>query len=230
MSTPEYDELEPEFGEVMGLLRGGLPELPSERPSEAVWDAVAAELSQAEADSYPQGRGQREFRDSTGAPVVGQDEGPGGQAVVRTITSARSWGRPMAILTSVAAALLVGIPLFLASREGDDPLARAELAALDGFDGSGQAEFDGQSLNVRFDGSEAPDGAYYELWLLDVEGQEVEGLQSLGRVEVAADGSFTIPEDVDLTEFDVVDVSIEPDDGNPDHSGASILRGGLTGL
>ncbi len=47
---------------------------------------------------------------------------------------------------------------------------------------------------------------------------------------MAADGTFEVPDDVDLDRFDVVDVSVEPDDGDPTHSGASILRGDLTDL
>ena len=219
MSTPEYDELEADFGEVMGLLRGGLPELPTERPSEAVWDAIAAEFGPAVSASTPRGDGE-----STGD---GSANG-GAPTNVRSITSARSWVRPLALVTGAAAALLVGVPLFLALTGGGGPSQRADLAALAGYDGTGEAELDGRSLSVRVDGSDAPEGSFYELWLLDLEGDDLQDLRSLGRVEVAADGSFAIPDDVDLGEFDVVDVSLEPDDGNPDHSGVSVLRGGLT--
>lgn len=230
MSTPDYEELEPEFGEVMALLRDGLPDVSTERPSEGVWDAIAAELG----PTVSAGEGQDATRPAgvgDAPPDLSTDGAPASDgASVRSITSARSWGRPLAMITGAAAALLVGIPLFLASRDGDDPSQRAELAALGGFDGSGQAEVEDGSLNVRFDGSAAPDGAFYELWLLDLEGEQVEGLQSLGRIEVAADGSYAIPDGIDLGEFDVVDVSLEPDDGDPTHSGASVLRGGLTDL
>lgn len=220
MSTPEYDELEEEFGEVMSLLRGGVPELPSEKPSGAVWDAIAAELGSEVAPPQPVGAGRESLRSVPGTATSGVAE-------VRSITSARSWSRPLAMVAGAAAVLLVGVPLYL-STVGDDPTQQAELVALEGFDGSGEAEVAGRDLSLRFDGSDAPDGSFYELWLLDLEGEEVGDLVSLGQVEVAADGSFTVPDGVDLDEFDVVDVSLEPDDGDPTHSGVSILRGGLT--
>lgn len=223
MSTPEYDELEPEFGEVMAILRDGLPEVPSEQPDTAVWDAIAAELGQTVAGSPESGGGL-----ASAQAVAGPDEGAG--AEIRSITSARSWARPLAMVAGAAAALLVGVPLFLAVTGGADPSQRAQLAALEGFDGSGEAEVAGDELSVRFDGADAPEGSFYELWLLDLEGDELEDLVSLGQVEVSADGSFAIPEGIDLDEFDVVDVSVEPDDGNPAHSGVSVLRGGLTDL
>jgi len=223
VSTPEYNELEPEFGEVMAILRGGLPEIPTEQPTEAVWEAIAAELGPTVAGSPPLAG------DRPSSPSVAASD-DGGLAEVRSITSARSWGRPLAMVAGAAAALLVGVPLFLAFTGSTDPSQRAELAALEGFDGSGEAEVAGSELSVRFDGDAAPDGSFYELWLLDLEGDELEDLVSLGQVEVAADGSFVIPEGIDLGEFDVVDVSVEPDDGNPDHSGVSVLRGGLTDL
>lgn len=218
MSTPEYDELEAEFGEVMSILRDGVPEVPTEKPSDAVWDAITAELGPAVAPPQP-APSEREHLESV--PGTGAANGV---AEVRSITSARSWSRPLAMVAGAAAVLLVGVPLYL-STVGDDPTQRAELAALEGFDGSGEAEVAGRDLNVRFDGSDAPDGSFYELWLLDLEGED---LVSLGEVEVAADGSFVVPEGIDLDEFDVVDVSLEPDDGDPTHSGVSILRGGLT--
>jgi hypothetical protein len=40
--------------------------------------------------------------------------------------------------------------------------------------------------------------------------------------------SVTLPADLDLGRFDVVDVSREPLDGNPGHSSDSVLRGTLT--
>ena len=38
-------------------------------------------------------------------------------------------------------------------------------------------------------------------------------------------GRFELPDGVDLAKYPVVDVSEEPLDGNPAHSGVSVLRG-----
>ncbi len=145
MSTPEYDELEADFGEVIDLLRGGLPEIPDERPSEAVWEVIATELGAGVGEPVAAGR--------TAGPPKGRASEPGAGATVRDITSARSWGRRTALLTAAAAALLlVALPLAVALRGGDAPDRRAELAALADFDGTGQAELAGRDQSVRFDG------------------------------------------------------------------------------
>ncbi|MEM9566317.1 MAG: anti-sigma factor, partial [Actinomycetota bacterium] len=123
----------------------------------------------------------------------------------------------------------VAVPVGLAIGGSGDPDRRADLLALSEFGGTGEAELDGRDLNVRFDGEAAPEGSFYELWLLDFDdAEELVGLESLGQIEVSADGSYQIPDGIDLDEFDVVDVSVELDDGNPEHSGVSILRGDLT--
>ena len=39
--------------------------------------------------------------------------------------------------------------------------------------------------------------------------------------------TFELPADLDLGEFPIVDVSVEPLDGDPTHSGVSVARGEL---
>lgn len=41
------------------------------------------------------------------------------------------------------------------------------------------------------------------------------------------DGRYAVPSGVDAGRFPVVDVSLEPPDGDPTHSGTSVLRGTL---
>ena len=68
-------------------------------------------------------------------------------------------------------------------------------------------------------------GAFYNLWLLD----GTERLLSLGAFRVPSSGSaeVTVPLPVDLADFRHVDVSVEKDDGDPGHSGVSVLRGSI---
>lgn len=131
------------------------------------------------------------------------------------------------VVVGIAAALLlVALPLGLAWRSSTGgPDRTVELAALDAFVGAGSAELDGRELRVETVGLEPEAGAFYELWLLDFEDGELSDLVSLGFIE--ADGTYVIDDAVDLDEFNVVDISIEPDDGNPEHSGNSVLRGEL---
>ena len=50
-------------------------------------------------------------------------------------------------------------------------------------------------------------------------------VQSLGALE--GDERFVVPDGLAIDEFPLVDVSIEPIDGNPAHSSKSVLRGEL---
>ena len=43
-----------------------------------------------------------------------------------------------------------------------------------------------------------------------------------------ARGEFTIPAGLDLGQYPVVDISAEPLDGDPTHSGTSLLRGTIS--
>jgi len=54
---------------------------------------------------------------------------------------------------------------------------------------------------------------------------DVTRLVSLGPVR--ADGTYDLPPGLDPAQFPVVDVSVEPLDGDPTHSGDSVLRGEL---
>ena len=58
------------------------------------------------------------------------------------------------------------------------------------------------------------------MWLID---SQVEGMISLGPFR--GNGDYPIPSSVDPAKFPIVDISIEPSDGVPTHSGVSILRG-----
>jgi len=83
------------------------------------------------------------------------------------------------------------------------------------------AEPDRRSLLVDTSGLPAPDG-FYEVWLLDLERG---GLVPLGALDESGRGWLTVPEGVRIADYPTVDVSVEPDDGDPGHSGASVLRG-----
>lgn len=78
-------------------------------------------------------------------------------------------------------------------------------------------------FEIELDVPELPDAdGFYEVWIIDT---DVEGMFSLGVVR--DDGRFVLPTDVDPFDFPVVDVSLEPLDGNPLHSGRSVWRGVL---
>lgn len=106
-------------------------------------------------------------------------------------------------------------------------VAEGRLDALPGWSASGDAVVeegpDGRrTLVVQV--SDADADGFREVWLLD---ESATRLVSLGVLD-GDEGRFTIPDGLDLAEFPVVDVSAEAYDGDPAHSGDSIVRGQLT--
>lgn len=78
-------------------------------------------------------------------------------------------------------------------------------------------------VEVALDVAEPVDG-FRELWLITSAGDDI---VSLGVLE-GVGGTFSIPADVDLERFTLVDISQEHFDGDPTHSGDSIVRGELS--
>lgn len=66
-------------------------------------------------------------------------------------------------------------------------------------------------------------GNFYELWLLDDDGRMI----SLGSFKVGADGhaAVELPIPVSPLRYRYFDLSLQEDNGNPTHSGVSVLRG-----
>ncbi len=81
----------------------------------------------------------------------------------------------------------------------------------------------GDTLDVKVAGMPplAP-GSFYELWALGTKGRMV----SLGNITVDANGrgATSVRMPVALSQFPILDISVEPADGNPTHSGSSMLR------
>jgi hypothetical protein len=114
---------------------------------------------------------------------------------------------------------------------GDGDLERVELApVVSAENAGGTAELRpvaGGRAKVELTGLR-PSGPrdFYELWLLGDDGE----LVSLGSVRVPASGdaSLDVELPVDPKQFRYLDLSREPDDGDPAHSTMSILRGPVT--
>lgn len=107
------------------------------------------------------------------------------------------------------------------------PVATVDLDPLAENDASGRASVierpDGtRVLEVELRASDLDD-RYYEVWLID------EAVEDMVPVGVARAGtvSLELPDGLDLGRFPIVDVSVEPLDGDPTHSGVSLVRGVL---
>lgn len=141
------------------------------------------------------------------------------------------WSR---LLLAAAAALVVGVGIgagAVALGTGDDEGVTVAAAALDPLADSGATgearvveRADG-TLVLEVDLTAAdPEGGFYEVWLLD---EAVADLVSLGVVRGGSEVALTLPPGVDLDQYPTVDVSVEPLDGDPGHSGQSVARGVL---
>lgn len=157
---------------------------------------------------------------------VGRDD-----AVVTSLT--RRLARPKFLLAAAVtlAIVAVGAAALWSAGDGDDGRTVVATTAItsDGLpvvaaDG-GEArlvEANGR-LELELDVPDLPSAdGFYEVWIID---SDVDGMFSLGVVD--GDGRYVLPSGVDPADFPVVDVSVEPRDGDPTHSGQSILRGTL---
>ncbi|MFI5728743.1 anti-sigma factor [Kribbella sp. NPDC051587] len=150
----------------------------------------------------------------------------------RTAVPGRFRGRTLAVAATVAALVGAGVgiggTLLLRDDEKAPPVEVAiKLDPLEGKAGAGTADLvraaAGGQLKVTASGLSAQQG-FYEVWLINTDGKR---MVSLGVLDPATGGTFQIPRQITAQGYRIVDVSLEPDDGNPEHSHDSIIRGTL---
>ena len=133
-----------------------------------------------------------------------------------------------ATVVSVTIGVIIGVRIGAPSApQAPTVVAKATLAPFPGWDDTGQAIVEQTAAGERYltvvlTGS-VPDGDVREVWLMR---SDLKALISLGLLEKRT-GRFAVPVGIDLAQYDIVDVSAEPVDGNPAHSGDSIVRGAL---
>lgn len=145
----------------------------------------------------------------------------------RAPSAERQRRRSMFVVSLAAAcALVVGFALFTGGEADETFVAQATNSGLpEAFDGSATATLvngDEAILEINFS-NEIPTDEPVELWLIK---PDLSDMVSLGIVE-PGDTTWTWPEGIPPEEYSLVDLSIEPNDGIPEHSGRSILRGEL---
>lgn len=151
------------------------------------------------------------------------------QERARRAPSASRKQRRQLFAASVAAAcaLVIGFSVVGGDNSGTVTLvAEATNADLDeAFGGAATAIVTGEeSLTLSLELSEdLPSNEPVELWLIK---PDLSDMVSLGLVEPGAT-EWELPAGIEPTEYSLVDLSIEPNDGDPTHSGRSILRGAL---
>ncbi|WP_448626047.1 anti-sigma factor [Geodermatophilus sp. URMC 64] len=182
-------------------------------PPPSVWDAIAAQTSVT----------ARPRPEVVASPLLPAPEPP-----PATVTPLRRPVRPR-LLVAAAAVLVVAAgttAVVLATRDDASVVAATALDPLDDAPASGTArvvERDGERLLEVDLTAPAPDDGFYEVWLID------QGIQGMYPVGVVREGTtdLPLPDGIDLGRYPVVDVSVEPLDGDPAHSGDSVARGVL---
>lgn len=186
-------------------------------PPPRVWDAISAELALTAEPA------------ATESPA---SSAPPPAAAAHRVPRRRRPGRRfvLAIVGVAAAAVIVVAGWTAATFITPTPAIVAE-ARLDGFPGwqgaAGEAvleEVDGRTRVVVSLDAAVPADGYREVWLIAADGS---ALVSLGILD-GSSGDFPVPGDVDLDRFTLVDISQEATDGDPGHSGDSIVRGELS--
>lgn len=198
-------------------------------PPPHVWAAIASATGVSARPAAPLSG------DALSGDALSGDALASADAVVLPFRSRR---RPLLLVAaSVVIGAVVGAGAVAVLRGGDggggrggQELRALETAALEplaGNEASGTAEVvvrpDGsRALELRLDAPTASNG-YYEVWLAEP------SITQMLPVGIARSGRQTLqlPDDLDLGEFTVVDVSLEPLDGDPAHSSVSVARGQL---
>jgi hypothetical protein len=100
-----------------------------------------------------------------------------------------------------------------------------QLSALGGGKGGGEVTVTDEGATITLRGLPNPEPGTYQVWLYDT----LVNSQSLGTVS-GSSGRLEVKLPPDADEYRYLDVSHEPQDANPNHSGDSVLRAPLNKL
>lgn len=142
--------------------------------------------------------------------------------VPETATPAPATANPLpatAVPPTAAPTTPVPVSTQIATAQMNDaglPVATTETAAA-------RVVCEGDDCFVEVDLTALPDAGVddLELWVIN---DDTSDMHSLGLVTMNA-SRFALPAGVDAADFPIVDISVEPDDGDATHSGQSVLRG-----
>lgn len=146
-----------------------------------------------------------------------------------------AWPRAVGVLAS--AVVILGIGMFIGTRLGSDENGSAgnDQGRTLALQTIGEAPPSAEGRVVLTGAGSDPvtldvsglrptgDNEFYELWLLG-ENSELVALGSF-RVEPGGGTKIEVPLPVNPDDYEYFDVSIQPENGSPDHSGRSVLRG-----
>ncbi len=109
------------------------------------------------------------------------------------------------------------------SAQNDGPAGDTQqLAPVNGGRGSGTVEVTDEGATVTLRGLPDPKNGVYGIWLYS----SVVSAEQLGTLPKGS-GELEVRLPGDASDYRFLDVSLEPEDGNPNHSGDSVLRAPL---
>ncbi|MET7827007.1 anti-sigma factor [Streptomyces sp. NPDC005386] len=206
------------------------------QPPAALWTDIAAELSIPQQARNVLAPGIEDEIHSIITPEAGSDTSAE-QARARAplapmLSERRPVGRRVRFSVALAAcaALLgaaAGSTVTWWATRSDNTATTASGKPLDSLrpTSTGYASLRGtqthRSLTINVKGLPSTTG-YFEVWLMN---RSHTKLVSMGVLDPNGRATLPVPENIDLSEYSVVDVSIQPYNGKPDHSGKSIVRG-----
>ncbi len=152
----------------------------------------------------------------------------------RTRGAIPAWAAGLAAGVALVAGLGLGritggseVPEAVDPGQGGAVVAAAQLTALDSAAARGVASAvrSDDTITLRVEASALGDGeGFHEVWLINVDGTR---MVALGVLASGDDGEFEVPSGLIEEGYRIVDISVEPDDGDPTHSGVSLARGEL---
>lgn len=203
--------------------------VPADELPPGLWERIAAQVEEEPSASTP-------VSTSVTSPVDDPRDEVSRARDARAAEEAASSRATSRYLIAIAAAVGIGVGTIATAHFSDSEApevpAEAVVAATDlevledGLAGANAriVDRDGQQvLIVETDELADADGGYLEVWLIDT---AVEGMVTLGPLD-ADTQEFVLPTTLDVAAFPIVDISREPLDGDPTHSGASLWRGNL---
>ena len=217
------------LAEVIAIARSdGSPALLQEPPA-GLWDRIAAEVASPQLSPRQAGR-------AAAGEAAWPEEGERGQEIAGRRSGSRRRMR-LRLAVAAAAGIVIGAGAAVGVNQlasSPAPAARAiaqvSLRPLPQFPqwrgASGTAVLRSSSATLALAVSlRAPDrSGFYEVWLL---GRDGVSMISLGALPDAHTGTFSVPPGTDLRFYSRIDVSLQPFNGSPVHSKASVVRGSL---
>jgi anti-sigma-K factor RskA len=203
------DELDPEIEALLAELDAD--DLEPVAPPASIWDGIERRLADDDASG-----GAR-------APVVRLQD--------------RRRRPPMFLLAAAAAVVVVLGATIVVNRGTDTTLVASTPLTYDpatfdplGADAAATArlvERDG-NFEIELTDTVLPEvgAADLELWMIEVDDTgEIVDVAPVSLVD--GSGYYVVPDAIDVSTHTIVDISVEPRDGDATHSGRSILRGAL---